>query len=258
MMGNEGRYKIFYRGSAFGDNLISAYFTVTLCDNGFDAVLYNPDISNLVDCPHTRNPLTRGWNTFECERHNRTGLETQNKYNVITDLIEEFRKKFHISRVIEVKRDYIPVKFVEYKNVPAYDVVIVSVTGYWSAYRNWPYFNELKKMLGTNGVDFMDLSEKNITGMLFLNYIKKAGVFVGLETGASHYASMFGNGKTLIIQSGYCDFEYWAGMYNFDHIQHDVDCSPCWLRSGCAFGHKCMREIKPEYVLEKIFEKLNR
>ncbi len=257
-MSNIGRYKIFYSGKAFGDNLISALFTVTLCDNGFDAILYNPDISDIVDCPATSSPISRGWRTFECLRQNRTGLETQKKFNVITDLIEEFIKKFNIIQQIKVERDYIPVKFIEYNDVPAHDVVIVSAAGYWSAYRNWPYFKELKNLLRTYDIDFLDLSENRIRNILFLNYIKKAKLFVGLETGASHYASMFANGKTIIIQSGYCDFDYWAGIYNYDHIQYDVECSPCWLRKGCSFSHKCMKEIKPEYVLEKILKKLNK
>lgn len=250
------RYKIFYPHNAFGDNLISVFFTVTLCDNGYDAVLYNPDIAYLADCQITNSPNTKGWLSFECLRKNRTGLDTDKKYNIITDLVEEFSRKFNINRRIDVIRNYVPVKFKEYNNIPAYSVVMVSGTGYWTSYRNWPYFKELKELLRLSDIDFFDLSENRIRDMEFLNYIKKAKVFLGLETGASHYASKFANGKTIIIQSGYCDFYYWAGLYDYDHIRHNVKCSPCWLRKGCSYNHQCMKEIKPEYVFEKILKKL--
>ncbi len=257
-MSKINRYKILYHGDAFGDNLISVFFTATLRDNGFDAILYNPDIAYLADCPVTNVSNIWGWKTFECQRRNRPGLDTEKRFNIITDLIEEFSKKFNITQRIEVKRNYIPVKFIEYDNIYAFDVVIVSASGYWSSYRNWPYFKELKELLKMYKIEFLDLSERKIRDILFLNYVKKAKVFLGLETGSSHFASMVANGKTIIIQSGYSDFEYWAGLYNYDHIHHKVECSPCWLRKGCLFKHKCMKEIKPEYVFEKILEKLNK
>lgn len=250
------QYKIIYPPKAFGDNLISVLFTVTLCDNGYKAVLYNPDISDIADCPVTNNPKKRGWLLFECRRKNRTGLETNKRYNIITDLIEEFSGEFNITQSIKVNRNYIPVQFQEFNKVPAYSVVIVSETGYWTSYRNWPYFKELKELLKMAKIDFFDLSENRIRNIEFLNYIKKAKVFVGLETGASHYASKFANGKSIIIQSGYSDFDYWAGLYDYDHIKHDVECSPCWLRNGCFYDHKCMKDIKPEHVFEKILKKL--
>jgi hypothetical protein len=250
------RYKIFYPHHAFGDNLISVFFTATLSDNGFNAVLYNPDIAHLADCKVTDNSGTGGWLTFDCLRKFRTGLDTDKKYNIITDLAEVFSEKFNISRKINIIRNYIPVKFREYDNVPAYSVVMVSETGYWTSYRNWPYFKELKELLKLSKIDFLDLSENRIRNQEFLNYVNKAKVFLSLETGASHYASKFAGGKTIIIQSGYCDFNYWAGLYDYDHIRHDVKCSPCWLRKGCSWDHKCMKSIKPEFVFKKILKKL--
>jgi hypothetical protein len=252
------RYKIKYSGQAFGDNLISALFTVILCDNGFDAVLYNPDISYLVDCPVTDKKGSMGWRIFECRRQNRTGLDTNSKYNIITDLIKEFSDKFNIMSEIKISRNHIPVKYKNFGHITSYSVVIVSETGYWSSYRNWPYFRELKRLLLKSEIDFFDLSENKVRNIEFLNYVKKAKVFLSLETGASHYASRFANGKSIIIQSGYSDFDYWAGLYDYELIMSNVDCSPCWLRDGCPHNHRCMKEIKPEYVLKRILKKLGK
>ncbi len=257
MMKENRKYGILYSGRAFGDNLISVLFTAVLCDNGFDAVLNNPDVYDLVDCQVPCSSKAWRRTIFECRRQNRTGLDTDKKYNIITDLIREFSLKFNISKKIEIRRNHIPVRFQEIELVPACNVVMVTETGHWSPYRNWPYFNELKALLSKSKIDFFDLSENRIRNIEFLNYIKKAKVFVGLETGASHYASKFANGKSIIIQSGYCDFDYWAGLYDYEHIQHSVECSPCWLREGCPYDHKCMKEIKPEYVFQKILKKLN-
>jgi len=92
-----------------------------------------------------------------------------------------------------------------------------------------------------------------------------------MDTGAAHYASKEGAGKTLIIQSGFSNFEHWGATYDFEAIQIPIDCRPCWnwklikkhpdeacnnLRGTCKKNHKCMKDISPEMVLESVIKKL--
>jgi len=252
-------YRVTYHGTAFGDNLFSAYVTKVLQKNGFDARLDNPRIADLVDCPLfiQRDDLVDCQiKTFDCHRQNRTGLQTQKQFTVYSDLLTEFSRQFNIKYEIEPFLDHVPVKFSFDKNVCIYDVVLVTETGWWTPYRNWPYFRELKKMLSAASISFIDLSTEKIRGNLALNAVRNCRLFIGLETGVSHYVSKFANGKTLILQSGYSPFSYWAGNYNYRCLEKPVACSPCWKRSGCL-EIKCMALLRPEYVFNTILNVLD-
>ena len=249
-------YKITHSGTAFGDNLFCAYMVEMLKAEGFRAYLDNEKIENLVPCetvdekPHDDFTIIE----FDCVRRNRTGLDTEEKHTIFTDLILEFKKKTGFSGRLKPILDHIPVVFHEME-VPAYDVVMVTETGYWTPYRNWPYFNELKRIFDDRGISYLDASKEGVTGILLLNYVKRCRIYLGLETGASHYVSSAANGKALILQSGYAPFNYWAGQYDYRSIEMGVTCAPCWLREGCT-SHKCMKGIKPEVVFEVVSERL--
>lgn len=251
-------YRIHYSGDAFGDNLFSAYLTKALNDNGFNALLDNPMISHLVDCPKfNESELDRdSIQSFDCVRRNRTGLQTKTKFNVYSDLIEEFRKEFKIKKQIKLQDNHIPINFHKLQNISSYDVILVTETGYWTPYRNWPYFKELKKAFEKFNISYLDASEAGIKDNTLLNYIDNAKLYLGLETGASHYVSKISNGKTLILQSGYSDFNYWAEVYEFEYLNFDIECSPCWKREGCE-NHKCMNTLSADKVLNKVLKILN-
>jgi hypothetical protein len=251
----ENIYRIYYSGDAFGDNLFSAYLTKTLNDNGFKAFLDNPIIGHLVDCPKFNEVEldSDSINSFDCVRRNRTGLQTKNRFNVYSDLIEEFRKEFKIEKQIKIKDNHIPVNFHKLKNTPSFDVILVTETGYWTPYRNWPYFKELKKEFEKFNISYLDASEAGIRNNTLLNYIDNTKLYIGLETGASHYVSKVSNGKTLILQSGYTDFSYWAEIYDFDYLSIDVKCSPCWKREGCEH-HICMKSLSTNEVVNKVLK----
>lgn len=256
-MNDRQPYRITYSGDAFGDNLFSAFITAVLNDNGIPAVLQNPRIADLVECPLDDDPEAQ-LPTFNCVRRNRTGSQTSQVFNVYTDLLHEFCKKTKRSDEIPISRDYIPVKYHDIPGVPSVDVALVTRTGHWTPFRNWPYFWKLKWMLDSVGVTYVDLSAKCIRDIPFLNYVRKAKIFLGLETGASHYASRLANGKALILQSGYCDFDYWAGAYRFDRIEVPVECRPCWLREDCSWKHKCMESLEAEAVFRELMGRLGR
>lgn len=246
-------YRITYSGPAFGDNLFSAFITAVLNDNGIPAVLHNPRIAHLADCPLDESPEDTLL-TFNCVRCNRPGKETAGRFTVYTDLLQQFRVFAGLRDTIPVTRNFIPVKYFDIPQTPAVDVAMVTRSGHWTPYRNWPYFAGLKAALSSAGISFIDLSEQSINDIPFLNYVKKAKIFLGLETGASHYASRFANGKALILQSGYCDFEYWAGDYRYERLEAAVHCRPCWLREGCRWEHACMENL----TVDRVFRELTR
>ena len=251
-------YKITYHGTAFGDNLFSAYVTKVLHLHGFDARIDNPRIADLVDCPlfiQKNDLVDYEIKTFNCVRQNRTELQTSKQFTVYSDLLHEFSRQFNIGYEIGTVLDHVPVKFIFDSSVRSYDIAMVTETGWWTPYRNWPYFNKLKKMLSAASISFVDLSMKKIRGNLALNIVRNCRLFVGLETGISHYVSKFANGKALILQSGYTPFNYWAGTYDYQRLNYPVACSPCWKRSGCL-EHKCMKLLQPEHVFKSIIKVL--
>jgi hypothetical protein len=246
-------YRIYYSGDAFGDNLFSAYLTSTLINNGYLAYLDNSRINDLVNCPKFDSKKFEGLEvkSFDCVRKNKTGLQTNTNFNVFSDLVFEFRKKFNIKKTIQLYLNHIPVRFKKLVEIPIYDVVIVSETGYWTPYRNWPYFQELKELFDKNCISYIDVSIEKIRNNLLLNYVDNSKLYLGLETGASHYVSKVSNGKTLILQSGYTNFNYWAEMYDYSYLNVDLDCAPCWKREGCSH-HKCMNTLKAINVFEEV------
>ena len=250
-------YRIFHSGDAFGDNLFSAYITKTLQDNGYNALLDNIRISHLVECPKFDENIldNRHVQSFDCVRNNRTGLQTNVKFNVYSDLLSEFKKKFNIKSDIKLYDNHIPVKFTKLDNIPSYDIILVTDTGYWSPYRKWPYFNELKELFKKYGITYLDANELSIRDNILLNYIDRAKLYLGLETGTSHYVSKVANGKALILQSGYTNFSYWAKIYEYECLSIIVDCSPCWKRYGCEH-HNCMNSLSVETVFSHVLKKL--
>lgn len=113
-------------------------------------------------------------------------------------------------------------------------------------------------------ISFIDLAEKPIYGIEYLNYVNKAKLYVGLDTGPSHYISQFMRNRCLIIHGGFVTFEYVFSLYGYDRIQiEDMPCRPCFLSwqqiaagNKCKYCNKCMMEIDPSVVMDKIREML--
>ena len=252
-------YKISWEGEGFGDQITASVVVQTLNDHGIQCALNSPSIAHLVKCPKITDRRFVGLIPIP-HRLNRTLENLYNpKYNFYTDLIHHFLKNKNINLKIQdinITLDHVPVTYKEIPSINGVDVAMVTKSGWWTPYRDWPYFNELKALLKKKGVSYIDLSEKKIKSFEFLNYVKKSKIYLGLETGASHYASAFIKNKGFIIQSGFCDFNYWAAIYNYKKIEYPVSCSPCMRRSGCEHEHKCMTEISPDLVLKTITKHL--
>ena len=248
-------FKIKWRGRGFGELLILAWVTQVLNDNDIPAVLHEKRrIKGLVDCA-TIDPLKPDRKKFTKYSADYTLTDGSMHYQHIRKFSKWLGKK------ITTTLKHIPVTFEEISGIPAVDVVMCTKSGTWSPYRDWPYFKELKKKFDRVGISYYDLNANKCYGHECLNYVKNCKLYLGLETGTSHYVSKFANGKALIIQSGFAYPDFWALPYDYEFISQPVDCSPCWLNKkdkangqGCKFYHKCMKDIKSEIVFRKVIK----
>ena len=266
----------FKRG--FGDHLLTFFFTSILRNNGINAIFDPPsyyDICNYVKSPYIifgRRPLK-----YRLSREKVIGKMSQTFYSdwtvfkVLykygekgvkpTPIIEQFCCDFEKYFGIKIRNNfnYIPVKYRDIPEIPSVDVSLSTVSGPWAKYRNWPYFSDLKRRMDKYGISYIDLSKNKILFMDCLNYVKKSKVYVGVETGISHYVSQVANGKALILQSGLVNSDFWSS-YDYEFLSIDVQCKFCKLnnKEKCMFDHKCMKELSVDMVFDKIMERLNK
>ena len=248
-------------GRGFGDALFAIYLTEILNKNGIDAAftdMFKRDYlyDRVADCLCARG---------ESDFLGRKGYRCDYKYKppgerdipIMEQLIGNFNKRFNTS--IKNNLNYIPVKYEDIPSIKGVDVVLGTKTGRFSVYRDWPYFDELKRELDNEGIRYIDMTKREIGFVDSLNYIKKSKLFIGLECGLSHYASSVANGKTLILQSGFQDFEFWCS-YDYEHFVIDVPCRRCkchWHSPHqCENDHKCMKDISVDQVFEWILRSL--
>jgi len=246
-------------GDAIGDHCMTAFFVQLLNDNGIKATYGATHYRDLFDIPVNDYGFEF---TFDYSANNNPRNPTFDKNRTILEItLDKFKTYFPDLKDTEfkIKTPYVPVKYKDNPDIKSYDIVMATKSGVWSRYRNWLYFPELKKVLDKEGITYYDLSENNIKNNDCLNYVKKSKLYIGLETGTSHYVSQFANNKGLIIQSGYCDISYWCN-YKYEIISRNVNCKPCFLNlktQPCTNGHICMKNITVDMVMEKIKEMLN-
>ena len=247
-----------WRGKGFGERLMVALLSCILTDNGINTV-FGHRYKILVDCPihDLDNKMHRTYKRIFCE------YETTEE-PIILQRIKYFEEL--TKRKIEVTKNHIPVKFYDIPSIPSVDVVMCTRSGAYSPYRNWPYFDELKKLLNKEKISFVDLNAEEIFNIECLNYVKKSKLYLGLETGTSHYVSQFANGKALILQGGFSIFDFWAYPYDYEYLQiNNIHCRPCFINrgnikegQGCKYDNMCMKEIKANQVFTRIIQKLLR
>lgn len=264
-MSNIEGINFIWTGRGFGNALILAHLTKIVNDNGIKAVFKeHKRVVGLVDVP-----------LYDHEKHSGYFKHT---YKMYTNLYEtedflpctlEYLKNVSelVGREMKFERsehNYVPVIFYDMPETPIVDVVMWTRTGSWSPYRNWPYFEELKKLFNEEGITYIDARTEGVHSIELLNYVKRCKLYLGLDTGPSHYVSKFANWKTLIIQSGFSPFSFWAYAYEYDVINHDVPCQHCWInkedmkRRGvvCQNEWSCITPITAEIVLEKVLRML--
>lgn len=254
------------KGKGLGDQLVAALAAQVLIDNGLGACVYLRR--------STKRLITVPW--YNLDKHSKFWMDKagtgnprlDSRYHIPLILIYLNRAEQILQTTIHFdkqKHNHTPVLFYDNPDIPMVDVVLCTETGSWTPYRNWPYFNALKQKLDERHITYIDLNKNEIRGNDCLNYVKKCKVYVGLETGTSHYVSKFANGKGLILQGGFFEFEWWAYPYDYEAIVAEIPCSkaPCYLNKydiehgqGCPFHCICMEAIPVDAVLDKILQRL--
>lgn len=256
--------RLSWKGSGFGNALVVAQITKILIDNNVPAVFHeHKTVRGLVDVPLYNDSYQHFY------LYTKPVVNTQHRKNVDEPVVIKYLKDIGklLGRKISLLPDhtYIPVNYKEIPDIKGVDVVLCTKTGRWCPYRDWPYFKELKKEFDKLNITYIDLNKEKIKGNECLNYVKKSKLYLGLDTGTSHYVSKFANGKTLIIQSGFNIFSWWSHTYDYDVITANVECDfrPCFINmkdiaenNVCPFDVSCMKNIKVKHVLYEVQERL--
>lgn len=106
-----------------------------------------------------------------------------------------------------------------------------------------------------NQADLLDLSDK--TSILQLvDYIAKLDLFIGNDSGPTHISSTFDIPSIVLYGPNHPSFCLPWKTKNSMVINKHLSCSPCQKRE-CPLGHhECMRQIKPQEVIEAIERQL--
>lgn len=252
-------YCVRRTGVALGDHMMAAFFVRLLNDNGIDAVYGTGFYRDLVDVPLSveGEPYEDFFFTYHHGDLRAPAFDASK--SIVETATQRFKSAFGIDREILIRTRHVPVKFVELRGGQRYDVVMCTKSGVWSRYRNWPYFEELKREFDVRGISHFDLSRNGVRGNECLNYVAASKVYLGLETGVSHYVSQVAK-KGLILQSGYSTLGFWC-PYLYEALSEPVPCAPCFIHCktqpyDCPFGHQCMRNLSVSKVLARIEELL--
>ena len=217
-------YYIYRTSTAIGDYMITAFFVRLLNDNGIQAFYSSQPYYELVAVPKTMaiDKSKLFLIDYPSKEDEFDFGEDTSTVSIMQHMIRRFKQTFNINKDIKIKTHYVPINFVDIPKIEGTDVAMVTQSGHWTPYRNWPYFEELKKELNNYNIKYIDISKENIKNQECLNWVKKSKLYLGLETGTSHLVSQVVN-NSLIIQSGYTHNNFW-NFYNYDYISHDVDC----------------------------------
>jgi len=253
-------WRILRHGGGLGDAMMASHFVHILNEHGVPAI-YEGFAMHLVTCPTSRSrpvdtPII-DW-VFDYDWISDVNM------SIIDGMLAKFQSQFGPligEKHFHIKHPGVPVKYLDVRGVFGADVALVTKTGYWSRIRDYPFFSQLKALLDSASISYIDITECRLMDLECLNVVRKSRVYVGLETGVSHLVSSFcDESNGLILQSGYVSRTFWAKYYRFDFLEMPQHCSPCYLRNveDCKWGHACMAGISPEAVLDRIREKLDR
>ena len=257
--------KFVWTGNGFGNALILAHLTRICADNGIPAVFrQHKTTAGLVDVPLS-GPEHEGYYKHTWKGVRNTYLRKNCDEPVIVQYIKDVERLFGVDIGIMSHHDHVPVVYQEMPEIRGVDVAMWTQTGPWAPVRMWPHFPRLKEMFDAEGITYVDMTEIGAMGFACLNWVKKSKLYLGLETGTSHYVSQFANHKALILQSGFCPFVFWTYLYYYDCVRASVECRyrPCFLTRDesatgieCPHGHACMEQLAPETVLAEVKRRL--
>ena len=249
------KFSINRTGRAIGDHMMAAFFVQLLNDNGLPAVYGSPHYRDLVKVPLSRKGELYDEFYFLFHQGNLDCPTFDKEKSALEVVLDKFKARFDISDPLRVQTNYVPVNYVDIEEIRGYDLAMATKSGVWSRVRDWPYFDRLKHELDKRSISYIDLTASNVINNECLNFVAKSKLYLGLDTGVSHYVSQVAR-KGLIIQSGYSDFRFWC-QYDYEHIENKLPCSSCFIHCKttpytCPNEHRCMREISVDQVLRKI------
>ena len=198
----------------------------------------------------------------------------------ITKTYDKFLDFFKIAKPEVRKLDiYFDLKTFNPVKEDKYIVIAVGRTG--SRSRDWDIENFIKliNMFLSNGYivvlvgkvtpdeskEYEKFDNKNLinltnktTLMELFSVLRDASLFIGLDSGPTHAAAMFGI-KTLVLYSGVVDFNVFRPIEAFGNvniIKMNVECEKCY-KINCE-NNICMKMITPEMVFYRAIELIDK
>jgi len=165
-------------------------------------------------------------------------------YSVRQDLVERFRR--------------------EWSGRPRPVIAVNRRAGAWTPNKEWPdaYWDILVSRLAARATvvdvgatpagpatvpdgSYLDLRGRTTLPELFAA-VAAADLLVTPETGSMHVAAAVGT-PAVVIYGGYID-PVSTGYPGNINLYNPVECAPCWLRTPCPHGKKCLHQITPDQV----------
>lgn len=237
---------IISRDRALGDTCFAAIWVNNLMLAGHDACLKaDPELGSLFTAPMWDGEPGYLW-----------PLHYVNN-DASAPIMRHVQHKFYMDTglMVPIVDPYPPVK-IPATGKKSVDVAIWDRTGDWTPYRDWPYWDSLEERLSARGISYINMRCEGLRGEDVLAQAMAAKVYVGLETGVSHYVAGAAH-RGLVLQSGYSTFDYWCPYPQFKRVEAAVECSPCFARWHCPHHHKCMTGLSVGSVLDTLMPMLD-
>jgi ADP-heptose:LPS heptosyltransferase len=151
-----------------------------------------------------------------------------------------------------------------WKDLPGPRVLVVRQPGDFTRNKDWPdeYWEALIDRLlergtvidaGVTGPGRRPRSHPHYVDLVgrttlpqFIAAMAAVDLHVAPDTGTIHVAAALGI-PSVVIYGGYLNPESTAYPGNIG-LYSPVECAPCWLRSPCPYGRKCLHQITPDQV----------
>jgi ADP-heptose:LPS heptosyltransferase len=155
-----------------------------------------------------------------------------------------------------------------FANLPRPIVVVNRSAGPYTPNKDWPdahWCELIESLCRTGSVVEIGAPNSETNGLRHANYgdlrgqttipdlvavIAASDVHVGPISGPVHIAAAFGV-PSVVIYGGY-EHPICSGYPGNINLFTELPCSPCWLRDGCPYDRKCLRQIRADDVMAAI------
>jgi len=147
-------------------------------------------------------------------------------------------------------------------------VAVNRLAGPWSPNKDWPdasWCDLIESLCRSYGVVETGAPKTDASGYRHANYVDLRGqttvpdlagviaasdLHVGPISGPVHIAAAV-RVPSVVIYGGY-EQPICSGYPGNINLFTELPCSPCWLRDGCPYDRKCLRQIRPDDVMAAI------